>query len=146
MLRRQILAGLLLMAACLARADEPSGREILDRVENLLWAKTLQGRYEMSIVTPRWQRTTWSRKAGILDDYTHKVVATSPVGGEPAWQVEATPKPDAAVVWGRVLYRVRQGDSMPPRSTSTSATSWCGCWRFPMCTASVAGAFPRAGR
>jgi hypothetical protein len=53
------------------------------------------------------------KESSILDDYTHKVVGTSPVGGEPAWQVEATPKPDAAVVWGRVLYRVRQGDSMP---------------------------------
>jgi outer membrane lipoprotein-sorting protein len=178
MLRRQVLVGLLLMAACVARAEEPSGREILDRVENLLWAKTLQGRYEMSIVTPRWQRTLslrvwmdrprrsfiridapakeagigslrigsemWNylpgvertikippsmmlqpwmgsdftnddlvKESSILDDYTHKVVATAPLDGEPAWQVEATPKPEAAVVWGRVLYWVRQSDSMP---------------------------------
>ncbi|MEO8332544.1 MAG: hypothetical protein ABI479_08915 [Gallionella sp.] len=37
--------------------DEPGGREIHDRAENLLWAKTMQGEFEMTITTPRWQRT-----------------------------------------------------------------------------------------
>lgn len=57
--RRFIAAVLLAMPMCLpARAgDEPTGRQVLERAENLLWARTLQGRYEMQIVTPRWQRT-----------------------------------------------------------------------------------------
>lgn len=40
-----------------ADAAEPSGREILERVEKLLWGTTVQGEYEMTITTPRWQRT-----------------------------------------------------------------------------------------
>lgn len=161
-----------------AAAQEPSGRELLDRVERLLWGSTVQGEYDMTITTPRWQRTLalrvwmerprrsfvrilspakeagigslrignemWNylpsvervikippsmmlqpwmgsdftnddlvKESSILDDYTHKIIGTTSVDGEDAYQVEATPKPEAAVVWGRVLYAVRKRDSMP---------------------------------
>ncbi len=39
------------------RAQPSEGREILDKVEKLLWGSTVQGEYEMTIATPRWQRT-----------------------------------------------------------------------------------------
>lgn len=165
-------------AAADAPAEEPSGREILDRVENLLWARTLQGRYEMGIVTPRWQRTLalrvwmdrpkrtfiridapakeagigslrigsemWNylpsvertikippsmmlqpwmgsdftnddlvKESSILDDYAHEIGDAPAVDGEPVHRVVATPKPDAAVVWGRVIYFVRRSDAIP---------------------------------
>jgi outer membrane lipoprotein-sorting protein len=177
-LRRLLSAALLIAVAAGAHAQEPAGREILERVENLLWAKTLQGRYEMSIVTPRWQRTLalrvwmdrprrslvridapakeagigslrigsemWNylpnvertvkippsmmlqpwmgsdftnddlvKQSSILDDYTHEASAAEPADGEPVYRVSAVPKPDAAVVWGRIVYRVRKTDFMP---------------------------------
>lgn len=161
-----------------ALAQEPSGREILDRVENLLWGKTLQGEFEMSIATPRWQRTLgmrvwmdrptrsfvrifspakesgigslrirsemWNylpnvertikippsmmlqpwmgsdftnddlvKESSIIDDYTHKILATVTLDGQSVVQVEAIPKPDAAVVWGRIVYWVRRSDFVP---------------------------------
>jgi outer membrane lipoprotein-sorting protein len=172
-----IAIGLLLVAAA-APAQEPDGREILERVERLLWGSTVQGEYQMTIATPRWQRTLalrvwmerphrsfvrilspakeagigslrigsemWNylpsvermikippsmmlqpwmgsdftnddlvKESSILDDYTHKVVGTTTVDGQAAYQVEAIPKPDAAVVWGRVLYLVRKHDFVP---------------------------------
>lgn len=161
-----------------ARAQSSEGREILDKVEKLLWGSTVQGEYEMTIVTPRWQRTlglrlwmdrprrsfvriiTPAKEAGIgslrigaemwnylpnverivkippsmmlqpwmgsdftnddlvkessiLDDYTHKVIATVQLDGAAVVQVEAVPKSDAAVVWGRIVYWVRRVDTMP---------------------------------
>ncbi|MBI5268383.1 MAG: outer membrane lipoprotein-sorting protein, partial [Burkholderiales bacterium] len=39
------------------RAQPSEGREILDKVEKLLWGSTVQGEYEMTSATPRWQRT-----------------------------------------------------------------------------------------
>src|SRR3990167_7205387 len=176
-----VLAGIataLLWGSSPVRAQEPGGREIIERVERLLWGHTVQGEYEMRITTPRWQRTlvlrVWierprrsfvrilspAKEAGIgslrigsemcnylpsvervikippsmmlqpwmgsdltnddlvkessiLDDYTHQVAGTTTVDGQEAYQVEATPKPQAAVVWGRVLYSVRKGDFMP---------------------------------
>ena len=181
MRRRRAPWAVLLLALMLCapvRAQEPTGRDILDRVEQLLWGKTLQGEYEMTIATPRWQRTLslrvwmerpkrsfvrilspakeagigslrigaemWNylpnvertikippsmmlqpwmgsdftnddlvKESSILDDYTQKLIGVSALGGEAAYQVEATPKPDAAVVWGRIVYWVRRSDAMP---------------------------------
>lgn len=159
-------------------AQEPGGREILDRVERLLWGTTVQGDYEMTISTSRWQRTLglrvwmerprrsfvrivspakeagigslrlgsemWNylpnvervvkippsmmlqpwmgsdftnddlvKQSSILEDYRHKVLATVDVEGQAVYQVEAVAKPDAAVVWGRIIHWVRKTDFLP---------------------------------
>lgn len=164
----------------LAPAQGLSGREILDHVEKLLWGKTMQGSIEMSVITPRWQRTlqlkVWmdrparsfirilspAKEAGIgslriksemwnylpnvertikippsmmlqpwmgsdftnddlvkessvVDDYTHKILDVDQEGGADVYRVEAIPKPDAAVVWGKIVYRVRKADLIPLR-------------------------------
>jgi outer membrane lipoprotein-sorting protein len=169
---------LLLAFAQPSLAQGPSGRDIVERVENLLWSKTMQGEFEMTIATPRWTRTlglrVWldrpqrsfirilapAKEAGIgslrigaemwnylpniertikippsmmmqpwmgsdftnddlvkessvVDDYTHRVLAGEVVAGAPVHVVEATPKPDAAVVWGKIVFRVRGSDFIP---------------------------------
>jgi outer membrane lipoprotein-sorting protein len=170
---------LVALAVCgRAAAQEPSGREIVDRVENLLWSKTMQGEFEMTIATPRWTRTLslrvwldrpkrsfirilappkeagigslrigaemWNylpnvertikippsmmmqpwmgsdftnddlvKESSVVDDYTHRILAAEPVPGAPVYVVEATPKPDAAVVWGKIVFRVRKSDLIP---------------------------------
>jgi outer membrane lipoprotein-sorting protein len=161
-----------------AHADEIDARAVIERVESLLWAKTMQGEFEMSIVTPRWRRTLELRvaierptrsfirvrapakEAGIgslrigaemwnylpniertikippsmmlqpwmgsdftnddlvkasnaVNDYTHKTLRTETIEGAPVLVIEAVPKPDAAVVWGRILYWVRSADFVP---------------------------------
>ena len=161
-----------------AAAGEPSGREIIDRSETLLWGKTVQGEYEMTITTPRWQRTLglsawmdrprrsfirilapakekgigslrigaemWNylpnvertikippsmmlqpwmgsdftnddlvKSSSVIDDYTQKILREEAVGGAPAYVLELIPKPDAAVVWGKILYWVRKSDFIP---------------------------------
>lgn len=178
--RRAWLAGacaLLALPHARAQSAQPSGREIVERVESLLWANTMQGEFDMRIVTPRWERTLslriWmerpkrsfvrvlapAKEAGIgslrianemwnylpavertikippsmmlqpwmgsdftnddlvkqssaIDDYVQKVLGQEAVDGELLWKVEALPKPDAAVVWGRIVYWVRR-DFLP---------------------------------
>lgn len=170
------LAGLRLAPHALAQSVDARG--VLARVEALLWGRTLQGRYEMTIRTPRWERTlelrVWMERPGrsfvrilappkeagigslrigsemwnylpnvervirippsmmlqpwmgsdftnddlvkessILDDYTHRMAGSTDVEGEPAWQIDALPRAEAAVVWGRVRHTVRQRDGMP---------------------------------
>jgi outer membrane lipoprotein-sorting protein len=64
-MRRRDMNGWLhrLLAACLlfnigvVAGAEPSGEELVAHVERLLWGKTNQGSAEMTVVTPRWQRT-----------------------------------------------------------------------------------------
>lgn len=159
-------------------AQEPSAHEIVDRVEVLLWGKTVQGDYEMTIITPRWQRTLelrawmdrpkrsfirilepakekgigslrigaemWNylpnvertikippsmmlqpwmgsdltnddlvKSSSVIDDYTQKILREEALGGTPAYVLELIPKPDAAVVWGKILYWVRKTDFIP---------------------------------
>lgn len=159
-------------------AQDLNGRDILDRVERLLWGNSVQGEYEMTISTPRWQRTLglrvwmerprrsfvrivspikeagigslrigsemWNylpnveriikippsmmlqpwmgsdftnddlvKESSILDDYTQRVIGSFEADGETVVQVEARPKPEAAVVWGRIVYTVRRRDWMP---------------------------------
>ena len=47
-------------------------------------------------------------------DYTITLsLAGDDAEGVPVWDFKLTPKPDAAVVWGHIVYRVRQDDLMP---------------------------------
>ncbi len=52
------------------------------------------------------------KESSMVDDYTHRVIGTDTLG-VPAYVVEAIPKPDAAVVWGRLVMRVRKADFLP---------------------------------
>lgn len=177
-------AMVLAAVACAAAAIPPAwvhaseARDVLDKVEKLLWGRTVQGDYEMTIATPRWSRTLvlkvwmdrpkrsfvrivspakeagigslrigtemWNylpnvervvkippsmmlqpwmgsdftnddlvKESSILDDYTHKLLGVAKVDGTEVTQIEAVPKPDAAVVWGRIVYWVRRADTMP---------------------------------
>lgn len=55
------------------------------------------------------------KASSIVTDYAHGIVAEENLAGYPAYKVELVPRPDAPVVWGRILAWVRQADSMPLR-------------------------------
>ena len=159
-------------------AQQPTGHEIVERVENLLWGTTLQAELEMTVTSPRWQRTVsmraWierprrsfirilapAKEAGIgslrigaemwnylpaiertikippsmmlqpwmgsdftnddlvkesslVNDYEHRILEVDTASGTRVYVVEAVPKPDAAVVWGRIVLRARAADLIP---------------------------------
>ncbi|MEW6511263.1 MAG: outer membrane lipoprotein-sorting protein [Bacteroidota bacterium] len=50
------------------------------------------------------------RQSSILDDYTHGIDGVDTVEGHPCWRIVLTPKPEAGVVWGKlVLWVSRPG-------------------------------------
>ncbi|MBI2981641.1 MAG: outer membrane lipoprotein-sorting protein [Deltaproteobacteria bacterium] len=53
------------------------------------------------------------KESSYVDDYDHKIVGHEVREGEKIIEVELTPKPNAPVVWGRVIYRLREKDSLP---------------------------------
>ena len=53
------------------------------------------------------------KESSIVNDYTHRMLASVTVDGSEAYQIEGLPKPDAAIVWGKVVYTIRKNDSMP---------------------------------
>ena len=166
------------LSASEVRAQAPTGHEIVERVESVLWGKTLQAEMEMTVTTPRWRRTlslqTWIerprrsfvrilapakeegigslrigaemwnylpaiervikippsmmmqpwmgsdftnddlvKESSLVADYDHRVVRTEGGGDSAVYVVEAIPKPDAAVVWGRIMLRARKSDLLP---------------------------------
>lgn len=53
------------------------------------------------------------KESSIVEDYLHRVIGEEKIGGFDAYRVEAVPKPDAPVVWGKILYWVRKKDFIP---------------------------------
>lgn len=43
------------------------------------------------------------REASIVEDYTHEILADTVIDSQPAWKIKMVPKPDAPVVWGKVI-------------------------------------------
>ncbi len=175
---RQFALGWLLACATWPAHAGDDAAALVERVESLLWGKTIQGEVDMRITTPRWQRTLrmrmWmerpaysfiritapAKEAGIgslrirnemwnylpsvervikvppsmmlqpwmgsdftnddlvkessaVNDYHHRIAGSETVEGKVVYRIESSPKPEAAVVWGKVVYLVRKEDAMP---------------------------------
>jgi outer membrane lipoprotein-sorting protein len=53
------------------------------------------------------------RESNLADDYNLKIMFDEKIAGEQCWKIELNPKKDAAVVWGKLYYWVRQNDYLP---------------------------------
>lgn len=53
------------------------------------------------------------KESQLIEDYDIEIVYEGDRDGEPVWEFRLTPKPEAAVVWGRIDQQVRRGDIMP---------------------------------
>jgi len=53
------------------------------------------------------------KESRLVDDYTIAISFDGQRGGVRVWELRLMPKPEAAVVWGHIEYRVRQNDFMP---------------------------------
>ena len=53
------------------------------------------------------------KESSIIEDYTKELLGTETVEGHPCYKIALMPKPDAPVVWGRILYYARQSDCLP---------------------------------
>ena len=55
------------------------------------------------------------RESNLVKDYSHAIAGSEAVEGVICWKIELTPKPDAPVVWGKLVYWVRQNDGLSAR-------------------------------
>jgi outer membrane lipoprotein-sorting protein len=68
-----------------------------------------------SMMAQSWMGTDFSnddlvRESSTLDDYTHKILRTETYEGHECYVIEMIPKPQSAVVWGKVLLWVSKND------------------------------------
>jgi outer membrane lipoprotein-sorting protein len=73
-----------------------------------------------SLMLEPWMGSDFSnddlvKESSLVDDYTHQIEGEQQVGGDSCYQLVATPKPGAPVVWGRLVVWVRTSDALPRR-------------------------------
>jgi outer membrane lipoprotein-sorting protein len=167
-------------SASIGSAEELTATEIVKKMDQLLRGKTSVGTYEMTVVTPNWERTlrmdAWSignemtfiritspakeagvgslrietnmwdylpkveriikippsmmmqpwmgsdftnddlvKESSVVKDYTHELLGKEDIDGFNAYKIALIPKPDAPVVWGKVIAYVRASDFVPLR-------------------------------
>jgi outer membrane lipoprotein-sorting protein len=56
------------------------------------------------------------KESSMEKDYTHKLVGDSIVDGRNCYKIELTPKPDAAVVWGKIITFIDKKDFLQLRT------------------------------
>lgn len=92
------------------------------RLETQMWnylPKTDQViRVPSSLMLQSWMGSDFTnddlmKASSLVTDYTHKTLRNEKLNGEPAVLIECTPKPDAPVVWGKILYWARTSDDLP---------------------------------
>jgi outer membrane lipoprotein-sorting protein len=65
-----------------------------------------------SMMSQSWMGSDFSyndlaKSEDLMNEYTHRVIATVQAGGHTTWSIEADPKTGAPVVWGKVVLMVR---------------------------------------
>jgi outer membrane lipoprotein-sorting protein len=74
------------------------------------WQPSIQRQIKMppSMMMQSWMGSDFTnddlvRESSIVVDYTHKIVGDSTIEGRACYKIELTPKPDAPVVWGKII-------------------------------------------
>ena len=52
------------------------------------------------------------KESSVVTDYTHSIIGDTLIGSRPCYVLELTPKPNAAVVWGRLVLCIDKKDYM----------------------------------
>ena len=55
------------------------------------------------------------RESNLADDYNQRIIDEENFNDELCWKILLDPKPDAPVVWGKLLYWVRKKDNLPAK-------------------------------
>lgn len=70
-----------------------------------------------SMMSQNWMGTDFTnedfvREASVVEDYTHVLEGEEAVLGRPCWRVILAPKPDAPVVWGKLILWIDKRDEL----------------------------------
>ncbi len=81
------------------------------------WLPTLERSIKLppSMMTQSWMGTDFTnddlvKESSIVDDYDHRFLSDTTVAGRDSYLIEMIPKPDAAVVWGKIIVSVDKKD------------------------------------
>lgn len=83
------------------------------------WQPTIDRTIKMppSMMMQSWMGSDFTnddlvRESSIVVDYEHRLLGEETIDGRPCWKLELIPKPDAPVVWGRILSWIDKAEYM----------------------------------
>lgn len=73
-----------------------------------------------SMMMQSWMGTDFTnddfvKQSSVVNDYTHVLSGDSTIAGRPCYKITMTPKPEAAVVWGKVILFIDKKDYIEMR-------------------------------
>ncbi|HEX3020373.1 MAG TPA: outer membrane lipoprotein-sorting protein [Chitinispirillaceae bacterium] len=91
-----------------------NGTSFLKRGNDLWqWLPSIQRTIKIpgSMMNQSWMGSDFTnddlvREASVVDDYNHRLISDTLIDGKPAYQIEMIPKPQAPVVWEKVIVYV----------------------------------------
>ena len=80
------------------------------------WLPTIQRIIKIppSMMLQSWMGSDFTnddlvRQSSMVDDYIHSLVGEESFGGVPCWKIQLIPKPEAGVVWGKLILWISKG-------------------------------------
>lgn len=101
-----------------AKEEGISSLRVSDQMWNYLPKADQVVRVPTSLMLQSWMGSDFTnddlmKRSSLVADYTHKILKTAATNRQNAILIECKPKPDAPVVWGKVLYWARASDRLP---------------------------------
>ena len=92
------------------------------RIKNEMWnylpnvEKTIK--IPPSMMAQSWMGSDFAnddlvKESSIVNDYSHKIITELKLNGQAVYMIELIPKPQAAVIWGKIIRWVRRVDCVP---------------------------------
>ncbi len=92
------------------------------RIKNEMWnylprvEKTIK--IPPSLMLQPWMGSDFAnddlvKESSIVNDYTHKIIKKETLEGQSTYIIELIPKPNAAVIWGKIVRFIRKDDYVP---------------------------------
>ncbi|OHD63493.1 MAG: hypothetical protein A2176_11325 [Spirochaetes bacterium RBG_13_51_14] len=109
-------------AEILAPKKDAGNRFLMISKDGLMWHYSPEIGKEIkihpSMMLQSWMGSDFSnddivKESSIVEDYTHTLQGKKTVEGHECYVVILEPKPEAAVVWGKIVYFARVGDFLP---------------------------------
>lgn len=87
------------------------------------WIPSIERNVKMppSMMTQSWMGSDFKnddlvRESSTLDDFDHKLEGTETLEGRECYKISMTPKPDAQVLWGKIVTWISKGDYLQLKS------------------------------
>ena len=104
----------------LAPAREAGNRTL--KLDNEIWMYLRNTettiRIPPSMMLQSWNGSDYTyddmvREEKLAEDYAISIIGTEKIDNMDCWKLQLIPKPDAPVVWGKIIYWVRREDNLP---------------------------------